>query len=570
MTQGALPIIAAALGRHYGVRVVVGDNEQPRTDGKVIYLPTLDDSPESAILASGFIDHEASHVRLTDFDLQFGSALEQSIWNSIEDVRCERELGEIYPGSAKNLNRLVIQLVKEKEFSEPGGCAATPGAVLDMWTLYMLRAVVLNQEALNGYARSAKSGVRQVFGETLTAAAERLLLEKVPKANSSGDSLNIARKLLALMGGAGSSNGTAAEQPERTPERDSNPDKGSGTMRKQGNKSPEGQPSSGNLPSSQPKERGTDFIKSSPVSRARLEKTNPEDLSKGLGEILQTAVAKHSASVSSGNTCLDTGWENGGGGAGGQNAVLTTGQTMLDMGRVRKVADTIRAKVLAMLQASANRRIYARRFGLRLERHSLSRILVGDPRIFVGKSQTRSFDTAVHVLMDRSGSMKHKMNPLCESALAIATALYGAKGVSLGVSVFPAACRDEANLIVPHNSPVKPNAFTIGATGGTPLTEALWYVIRHFIRFRQKRKIIIVVTDGGPDNPETARQIASLARNIGFETYGIGIATAGMEQEILDMKIHMDELFTPPNALVITNIYGVTGAMMSVIEKTFL
>lgn len=570
MTQGALPIIAAALGRHYGVRVVVGDNEQPRTDGKVIYLPTLDDSPESAILASGFIDHEASHVRLTDFSLQFGSALEQSIWNTIEDVRCERELGEIYPGSAKNLDRLVTQLVKQKLLPDPGELATSPGATLDMWTLYMLRAVVLNQEALNGYARSSKSGVRQVFGETLTAAAERLLLERVPKANSSGDSLNIARELLTLMGGAGSSNRTAAEQPERTPERDSNPDKDSGTMRKQGNKSPEGQPSSGNLPSSQPKERGTDFIKSSPVSRARLEKTNPEDLSKGLGEILQSAVAKHSASVKPASVSLDLGWGNGGSGAAKQSAVLANGQTILDMGRVKKVADTIRTKVLAMLQARANRRIYARRFGLRLERHSLSRVLVGDPRIFVGKRETPSLDTAVHVLMDRSGSMKHKMNPLCESALAIANALYGAKGLSLGVSVFPAACRDEASLIVPHNSPIAPDAFTIGSTGGTPLTEALWYVIRNLIRFRQKRKIIIVVTDGGPDNPETARQIASLARNIGFETYGIGIATAGMEQEILEMKIHMDELFNPRNASVITDIYSVTDAMMSIIEKTFL
>ncbi|MCK8603116.1 VWA domain-containing protein [Desulfoferrobacter suflitae] len=567
MTQGALPIIAAALGRHYGVRVVVGDNEKPRTDGKVIYLPTLDDSPESAILASGFIDHEASHVRLTDFSLQFGSALEQSIWNSIEDVRCERELGEIYPGSAKNLDRLVTQLVKQRLLSDPGELATSPGAALDMWTLYMLRAVVLNQEALNGYARTAKSGVRHVFGDALTVAAEQMLLEKVPKAKSSKECRSIARELLTLMGGDGRPNQTPPEQPKRAPEKGSNQDKGSGTMGKQGDKS---SPSSGSLPSSQGNQSGTNGTKSSQVSKAQLEKTNSEELLKGLGEILQAAVAKHSTSVNQANASFDPGWENGGGGAGGQNAVLTTGQTTLDMGRVRKVADTIRAKVLAMLQASANRRIYARRFGLRLERHSLSRILVGDPRIFVGKSQTRSFDTAVHVLMDRSGSMKHKMNPLCESALAIATALYGAKGVSLGVSVFPAACRDEANLIVPHNSPVKPDAFTIGATGGTPLTEALWYVIRNFIRLPQKRKIIIVVTDGGPNKPETARQMASLARNVGFETYGIGIATAGMEQEILKMKIHMDELFTPKNASVITNIYGVTDAMMSVIEKTFL
>ena len=61
---GALPIIAKMLGQQLGVEVVIGAS-QACTDGKTIYLPSLPaDSESLAILANGYIDHEAAHIRL--------------------------------------------------------------------------------------------------------------------------------------------------------------------------------------------------------------------------------------------------------------------------------------------------------------------------------------------------------------------------------------------------------------------------------------------------------------------------------------------------------------------------
>ena len=62
---GALPIIATLLGQKLGVKVVIG-GRQAATDGQVIVLPSLpaDGDPSLAVLANGYIDHEAAHIRL--------------------------------------------------------------------------------------------------------------------------------------------------------------------------------------------------------------------------------------------------------------------------------------------------------------------------------------------------------------------------------------------------------------------------------------------------------------------------------------------------------------------------
>ena len=52
----ALPLIAAILGRKYGVRVEIG-GDRAYTDGKTIYLPSLPANGDATLLglAKGFI-----------------------------------------------------------------------------------------------------------------------------------------------------------------------------------------------------------------------------------------------------------------------------------------------------------------------------------------------------------------------------------------------------------------------------------------------------------------------------------------------------------------------------------
>ncbi len=65
----SLPLVAAALGRKYGLKIIIGGTEA-MTDGDTIFLPTLPlDSPvEMVNLARAFLDHEAAHIRDTDME----------------------------------------------------------------------------------------------------------------------------------------------------------------------------------------------------------------------------------------------------------------------------------------------------------------------------------------------------------------------------------------------------------------------------------------------------------------------------------------------------------------------
>ena len=92
----ALPLLASVLGRKYGVEVRIG-GDQAFTNGNIIQLPSLPlDGDENVIgLLRGYLDHEAAHIRATDFDaLSTASVtpLEKHIWNMLEDHRVENVL----------------------------------------------------------------------------------------------------------------------------------------------------------------------------------------------------------------------------------------------------------------------------------------------------------------------------------------------------------------------------------------------------------------------------------------------------------------------------------------------
>lgn len=114
----SLPILAGILGRKLGVKIQIGGSAC--TDGKTIYLPPLplDGGEELFILANGFIDHEAAHVRDTDFDALVAarlSPLAHHLFNIVEDVRVERELAGVYPGCQEHFKKMYREMLKGAE-----------------------------------------------------------------------------------------------------------------------------------------------------------------------------------------------------------------------------------------------------------------------------------------------------------------------------------------------------------------------------------------------------------------------------------------------------------------------
>ena len=124
----ALPLVASMLGDKLGVEVVIGDMKSASTNGKVIMLPALPmcGEEELAALVNGYIDHEAAHIRHTDFEAIKNSRLnplERHIENSIEDWRVEHEIIKRYPGCRDHFHWLIrhffLNDTKAEEIDSP-------------------------------------------------------------------------------------------------------------------------------------------------------------------------------------------------------------------------------------------------------------------------------------------------------------------------------------------------------------------------------------------------------------------------------------------------------------------
>jgi len=99
------------LARKYDIHVICRGTDCC-TDGNTIYLPGLpDEIPDELFRAiRGHIDHESAHILaksdfkgIRPFVEKYGQAAFQ-IYNALEDVRVERVMQGIYPGSTENLS----------------------------------------------------------------------------------------------------------------------------------------------------------------------------------------------------------------------------------------------------------------------------------------------------------------------------------------------------------------------------------------------------------------------------------------------------------------------------------
>jgi hypothetical protein len=191
----ALPLVASALGSKYGVRVVIGGN-QACTDGRTITLPSLPlDMPETfLLLVRGYLDHEAGHIRETDFDALRGarlSPLEHHVWNSIEDWRVERRMAEIFPGCRHNFNRLVRHV-----FAGSATVSGSPVQDIPNWLLLAIRSWDVPELAVSR-DELARHMDREFPG--LRARLESALHAVRALCRSTGDALDYARRIVRLL-----------------------------------------------------------------------------------------------------------------------------------------------------------------------------------------------------------------------------------------------------------------------------------------------------------------------------------------------------------------------------------
>ncbi len=545
--KNALPIVAAAYGEKFGVKVLI-QGQDAFTDGERIVIPTANpDDPHYQQIAWGYLAHEAAHIRHTNFDMvQKASSkpIRKVLLNIIEDVRIENELAKDYPGTRRSISQVIEYMVDTQQMCVPE--QLEPASNLQAWLLFRLRCHFLGQKALTSLYQAVDEKVRQLFP---AVAMSRLsaMLTAVPSLASTGEVLKLVDAIVAML-----------EEESRPPQDESDADSGD--------------------------DIGQDASNDSNNSR---DSHTPEAASSAMGDAAETGDSDNSDQADNLRQALEACAAQFEPDTFAQVAEVLSeqaeghqGVTPLSLPQVEQAmlgdeailtlsaseSAQIRARLRGMVQSSQDNRNHAKRHGLRVATHRLAASQAGESRLFIQRQPRIAPNAAVHLLVDISGSMgkpigegnRKYFHVANEAALALAMALEGIPGVVPAVSYFPGIHQEVSIALLPKQS-VRHRAacFDQKPRGCTPMAQAMWFAANSLLAQKQKRKLMIVLTDGDPDDWAATHDIVDRCRRSGFELLGIGIQTRSVEKffpqsiVINDVKDLKRELFEVTQQLLI-------------------
>ncbi|SCW95755.1 cobaltochelatase CobT-related protein [Ancylobacter rudongensis] len=229
----------------------------------------------------------------------------------------------------------------------------------------------------------------------------------------------------------------------------------------------------------------------------------------------------------------------------------------------------------------------------KLHAPSLYRVPQGDGRVFSQREEHKSKDTAVMLLIDNSGSMKgQKMRLAMMAGYALSTTLervsiaHEVIGFTTGdyygiPSSLQEAMQEDArksgvrwDRMLPIVMPVykefdervtplvkKRIAYSMNAQNGLQGNidgESLEYAAMRLIKRREKRKVMLVLSDGQPAGSNHAgphlKYVVQNLTKIGIETIGIGIMDRAVERYY-------------PKSVVLNNVSELPNEVMGALKK---
>ena len=508
----SLPLLASVLGRKYGVQVYIG-GDNAFTNGSIIQLPSLPrDCDETLLgLVRGLIDHESAHIRATDFEALKAAnltPLEKHIWNTIEDWRVENILSAVYPGCGENFRWLIKHLFLPKSVKRKHNKQITdPAMLIPEWLLITVRSWDVQELAKE---RERLRAAAEIHYPGLTHELKPILCLIPTNCSSTLEALSFAHDITAVI-------------------------RKYAQVMEQRNQKSEAQQSLCN-------------ILSAGVDDAMF----PEAIGETLQKILTGACAQQGERL--------------------RVAVPTRRQKQpfesSELLQTLQETTALRTRLHALMQSTRsvrNRNGYA---GV-LDTCKLHRLPIGDTRVFLRRGERSSVNTAVHILLDASGSMDGASMQLANQAcFAVASALHGIKGISVGATAFPGEkvrprpeCGEHWNTVAPvlrHNEQLH-TFFVMNAAGGTPLDAAVWWALQQMYTLPEPRKIILLITDGSPDSKSLTLEAIAAVKSCSIEMYGIGIQNNAIQ-----------DLLPPGDSQVINTLQELAPAMFGVLRRALI
>jgi cobalamin biosynthesis protein CobT len=207
----------------------------------------------------------------------------------------------------------------------------------------------------------------------------------------------------------------------------------------------------------------------------------------------------------------------------------------------------VRASLSGIVQSSQMNKPICKKSGTRIKGSRLARLAQGDTRVFQRSAPRVAPNAAVHILLDGSVSMEGVIPLATKAVAALTLAFEGIAGVNPAITRFPYQDTDDVEVLLKHGQKLRPNAdnlLPLAEGSSTPLDSALWFAASRVLATREKRKVIIVITDGEPNDARIGylptRSIIQRCLDSGIELVGIGV---GMDVgHLFDKHIRINDI----------------------------
>ena len=486
--ERSLHILGPVLGRKRGVEVRIGGTAAC-TDGSTIWLPALPlDDAEATTLGFGLLFHETNHVRYTDFAVAREEGLVGALTNALEDIRIDGLGHREYPGGRREEEQLVAALIRR---GEAKACAKDdhPARILESYVMWRLEYDVLGIDAAQGMAEAAEAIFRETFKPGLQTKLDALMFE-VRDCCSTAEVHELAQRIGAMLE-------EEAREEEKPQPKEEEP---------------------------QPEQQQADS--GSPLRRAL--DASPEDHASGIGELAQAAITAKAGEAPELNLPMLRGNASVVEPPSAEGAAFST--------EVKAATNALRQRLAGLLQAQTLCRRHPAVVGRRIDTRRLCRFEAGDPRVFVRETVGLQTDTALQILVDRSGSMGSSRTRKNSGAArpvevaraacyATALALQQVPDVAVAAAAFPGDADHDVIVMGQFARRIDRQAgrfAALEAGGGTPMAEAMLWGAGELLAQRNSRRLLLVATDGAYDE-DLGRAMVRRLERAGIETLGIGI-----------------------------------------------
>lgn len=545
-----LAMVAKAVSLNYNVDVdISGSNamtyqKQDPYTGKTSYsisIPTVDVLDKQHMrMVRGYLDHEAGHVRFTDFtlleSLRDDPEYVMSFVNIAEDIFVEREMGKRYVGCEKNLRWLSKHLFTEN-YSKPNLVQLRKlrndlELHFQMFVTYTMNYILYYMRAklvaeLSPFISSEQQAV-ECLAPGLTKNLVPIMEKWFPILASTHDSCQFGREMYEAI--------------------------------KQYIK----RPYAGHDPAD------SHSFKKSIQDKVKNYANTPKQIAEEMKDMLEEAAEFSFRKCADGwqqSSYTDIGKSAGielramhdkfiGMFEGKSNrtfiahsvpplSLFAKGDQMPPkfVTKAMSITAQLDAQLSGLMQSIVlNRGGHTSRG--KLDPRKVYRLNVNNPRVFYRKEERLKFNAQVVILADCSGSMQEQREEMASiSTYALARSLRKIPGIRTDVYYYSAVTFERALSQSDHISRFS----RMQASGGTPTGSAVENALSFFNYWDDSRKIILLVTDGEAQDMEYLRYVLQVAARNNVEVFGVGIDCGAIEEvseQIKDCKVikHIREL----------------------------